>query len=247
MSINPILMRVRELSVSELVADLTQRAPAESVARTLPCYTGHKQSINPQDAQPEGFIGPLERIPLPDSQERRAMWLAPLCYDKPSCEGLYSLIPEITFEGGIDFPKYLKFPTNLPGQGDATKANSFDFAFQADPLYVSSSKTRQAYTRIRCAAFQGNPERLLHKMGYEQVKEGAPGDLVVYYGNCDQSNSQVPSYREKGLPSHYGRIVAMVGDDIYVRSKFNDSHIYRHRIDCVPYFFGNSYLLYTKK
>lgn len=251
--------KLESSDIEELISILTPIASATvkklnaCIEQLSACYTGSLNKIDALSRRPLPFIGPLEQEPLPDSPERRAMWLASLSFSQKEFFEFISKIPDIE-QVQEKLCRHIIFFLNDPeeetGKINAAKRDCFDEVLEKESLYLEAAKTSKAYGKLRALAFERrNIAPFFKKMGYRQVQKGSVGDVIVYFTNTSSSKKgPLPSYIMNKRPGHYGRVVEVRPDGaVIVESKFDKNRTYRHRMDLVPYFFGNSYLFFSKK
>jgi len=223
-------------------------AEKELIEQTSPCYTGSLLPICLDTLRPSGFIGPLEVDLLPDSVERRFMWIASLCHTREDFYGVtIPMIPGIELVREVAQRELLTFPDHIR----PAEKNCVDEALQGEAFYEEVCKSYRTYGSFRDRVFNTKDKvvELLQEMGYKEVQNSSPGDLVVYFSNVSENplrTNRFYVYGEERMSGHFGRVVRPMEDTVRVRSKFGTSHVYEHRIDEIPYFFGNSYLIFSK-
>lgn len=244
-TINPSQKTDQEIESS--ISNFLSIVPRSLVEQTFPCYSGYEVPVNYSIMRPIDFIGPLEYEILPDSPVRKVMWLANLCLNKQQSTDFILTIPFVKIIKNVHSPEYILFPDI----GRAAAKDCFDEAFEDNDVYQQALRSEENYGIMRSLAFQhGTPRSLLTACGYKEVAgaQASKGDLIIYFFNGIRSSNGLPVYSNQKKISHYGRIidVANNGTSIVVKSRFNHSHVYQHPIDCIPYYFGNSYLIFTK-
>lgn len=238
--------KMNSSEMTELTEFFTKGVSSSLIDQTKPCYTGSLVDIDKGTMRPVNYIGPLEREFLPDTPERKIIWLASLALSKEEHTQFITRIPGFKIVKKVDSPEMVFF-SDIMG---AAKKNCFDEAFRKDEYYLSAAQTSVEYGKMRSMAFEvTRPIELLRRMGYTQVKKPAVGDLIVYFANAipPKEKGKGFTFSEKIRPSHYGRVVSIKNGTIVIQSKFNDSHVFEHRMDCIPYFYGNSYLFFSQK
>jgi hypothetical protein len=212
------------------------------------CYAGSRHVTNPLSMRPVGFIGPLGHIPLPDSLERRILQVVSVIL---SCEDFYDFLLEIP---GIKLIQPIRTYDRIIFPGISHNKDCVDEALKKEDFYQKSRENFDSYKELRKLALRVNsPIPLLTSLGYESVSEPSIGDLVIYFSNIPTTTtshySEEELYAEEKVIEHYGRVCEIKKDGtIFVRSKFGpNGGIYEHRIDLIPYYYGNSYLIYSKK
>lgn len=228
--------------------------PPSLIEQTFSFYTGYQVPVDYVNMRPERFIGPLEHEILPDSPARRVIWLAYLCLNRRQFIDFLPTVPGVDVIKRVDAPEFLRFPV-IPNAEKGVfirpfaQKCCFDEAFQETDAYQLAVKSKESYGALRSLAIgQRSPKLLLDELGYIETAIASKGDLIIYFFNGTRSHIDQPFYVSESTMSHYGRIVDVLEDgNLIVKSRFNDSHVYHHRIDCIPYVYGNSYLIFTKK
>lgn len=197
----------------------------------------------------------LECIPLPDTLERRVIWLGGLYIDQ-AAKDLYRP-HEIYAQEKYSKKLYItRLLPRIPGidiiaqvdhidQGKGF--NCFVHALSDNDAYklIVENKGPIDFKEMAEKAFSQDPTPMLDKLGYELSKNQAAkvNDLIVYF--------QFPVFDNNEFiikSTHYARVVKIEGNEIFVTSKFaTQPFILHHRIDCLPIVFGNRYRIYRMK
>jgi hypothetical protein len=79
---------------------------------------------------------------------------------------------------------------------------------------------------------------------YSEVDMPKVGSVIIY---ANHVYGMPPSNHSTPRVAHYGKVVEVSEEGkVIVQSKFNHAHIYQHRLDLIPYFYGNRYTFLNK-
>jgi hypothetical protein len=212
-----------------------------------PIYSGSQKSIDPLSMRPKDFIGPLEYVLLPDSLDRRILQIAVETLRTPTKFFAFILnIPNIQIVKPFNPSDKIEFSET------SIATDCVHEAFQDEDFYKQSLGCFTTHKIIRTFALKvRNPMSFLACMGYLEVQKPSLNDVIAYFTNTPEQTKlkkQRITCREISYVIHYARICEIKEDGtIFVRSKFGpDGGVYQHRFDLVPYYFGYSYLIYSK-
>lgn len=242
--------KLEESQVEQVYASLvlTDGVPLK-MEQTIRCYWG---SATKPDAngRPSGLIGPLEHELLPDSIERRLLWVASIVLNPADFGEFIGKLPSTDIVKRMKQPQLLSFPSTP----QKCQKDCFDQAFEKEAWYQKALEDIRSYSFFRNLALnKASPIPFLKRAGYKQVGSAnlKIGDLVIYFSHQARPGSLDP-YSPKRKISHYGRICEITKErTVFVLSKIptslTSSVIYRHRIDCIPHFYGSGYLFFTPR
>lgn len=268
-NVTPISWRDDKLStrkLTELAANYKKYIDPAELSPSKATYEGRElKAMTVEGKVIKNRKGDLKCIPLPDTLERRVIWLAGM-YIEQSTREIYRPSKMPDGQPGYsrkDQEKYAmelfaaRLLPKIPGsdligridhQHQGIGLDCFSYALSDNTAYrlVLEGKGPISLEEMRAAAFSQDPTPMLDKLGYELVKNNAAkvNDLIVYF--------QFPMLHEDKefvtKPVHYAKVVEIKNDEIFAVSKlYKTPYILRHRIDCIPVAHGNRYLLYRLK
>jgi hypothetical protein len=236
--------KLQENEVSEVIQSLAPPV-IHLMEATQACYLG--RPVDPISQMPVTLIGPAEHEILPDSRERHLMWVAALSLIRDDLYDFIGKIPGVDIVKRVDEVELIR----IPGTKKEFRKDCFDEAFEKEDWYQSALQSSDKMAFMKRLAFRcSSPIPFLKRLeGYKQVQRGGVGDLVVYFSLAGPANAQgIPVYKAKRTVNHFGKVVEIENDGaVIVQSKFRHSHVYRHRIELIPYFFGSGYLFFSRK
>ncbi len=127
--------------------------------------------------------------------------------------------------------EYRNFPLGIQGIDIIEKRQRdlicHNFVFRNEPWFDSVGSHSSLFTRPELAA------QFLESKGYFKLKTAIPKATVMY---CTAIKT-----------THYGIVDSIEKGIVMVRSKFGPSHVYRHRLELVPYIYGHQVFFFSKQ
>ena len=161
--------------------------PEKYIEETISSYSSTPLPLDPLTLRPKGLIGPLQYNFLPESTDRKVMFIA-------SITSNYTSLGDSNLSKSLDsVPKILSDFKIIERHNSKPSliSDCITFVFHNEDWFKKMRESEHCFEKMRASLFRSSPIHFLRLNGYDQTAKPKKNDIVTYFTNYYEDTDNI--------------------------------------------------------